>query len=774
MIKSAYNFVPLNEEVFTPKWGPYISHDFPFEEGLSGQIVLKLEAKSPIYVRNEGRRKKENNEADQPAESADFIQHEGRYFLPGSSIRGMLRTLVEIMTFGQLDQFNDRRFGYRDFIPDSDYNRNFLKNYSENQGFGWLYWRNHKLVIQDQPDEDIPDEEEEQDLATDELSIVSKLQEKLRAGAEDVELKFAYTKYQKLHPNGRYPFEDLSEKNPLVEVDFDATYCMILVGQKNETDFDNSVYRKRSFDPNKPEYINVGSKVFENFKIAMGDALATENGDWTYWKRFLNQGRPIPVFFRQDEKSDKVNSFGLCKTYRLAYQYGIEEIIRARQARQQHLDFAKCLFGHTEEKGQGSTFLKGRVHIAHAWAEGEPQPMQEVTGILGGPKASFFPYYLEQKVRPNGNVNGAYNTWNTAPGEANIAGRKRYPIHAGSNVQAPGQSGNDDVSTSFCPLGKETTFCTTLNFHNLLPVELGALLSALSFHGQENCYHNIGMGKALGYGKVAVTIDPGNSKIGDQCLDQIQQQSFMGLFEAQMNTGLRRGAWRERPEIMELINMARPANLRTNVRLEYPTLEVTDERRGGNLNEFQTLKNQKQGLPRYSKLLNEPVAVVAVGSLTTKNEPFTNDLISFVLQKLQGQLSRHLNDLNTVIESLKDLEQDAQAKKAKEDETNKQAKIEKARTTIPLNILEAKSFDKLSRLMRTWRNKIKMTDSPIPDDLQQELEEKLQALWEVEKGKPRLLRNWLSLKHGPYKKISAWIGPKKTEAFFKKNNIDPK
>ena len=38
--------------------------------------------------------------------------------------------------------------------------------------------------------------------------------------------------------------------------------------------------------------------------------------------------------------------------------------------------------------------------------------------------------------------------------------------------------------------------------HNLLPQELGALLSALTLHQQEGVYHNLGMAKGYGYGKL--------------------------------------------------------------------------------------------------------------------------------------------------------------------------------------------------------------------------------------------------------------------------------
>ena len=54
MIKAPFNFIPLNNRVFQPSWAPFISHDIPFANGLSGTINYELTAAAPIFVRNGG------------------------------------------------------------------------------------------------------------------------------------------------------------------------------------------------------------------------------------------------------------------------------------------------------------------------------------------------------------------------------------------------------------------------------------------------------------------------------------------------------------------------------------------------------------------------------------------------------------------------------------------------------------------------------------------------------------------------------------------------
>ena len=41
-IKAPFNFVPLSDKVFFPDWADKISHDIPFEDGVSGTIELTL------------------------------------------------------------------------------------------------------------------------------------------------------------------------------------------------------------------------------------------------------------------------------------------------------------------------------------------------------------------------------------------------------------------------------------------------------------------------------------------------------------------------------------------------------------------------------------------------------------------------------------------------------------------------------------------------------------------------------------------------------------
>ena len=77
-VKAPYNFVPLNKQVVYPHWGNHVSHDLPFKDGLSGELELTINAKSPIFIRDILKNKEKSD---------SFFNVNGHYMIPGSSIR---------------------------------------------------------------------------------------------------------------------------------------------------------------------------------------------------------------------------------------------------------------------------------------------------------------------------------------------------------------------------------------------------------------------------------------------------------------------------------------------------------------------------------------------------------------------------------------------------------------------------------------------------------------------------------------------------------------
>jgi hypothetical protein len=101
-VRAPYTFVPLSEHVFLPPWGEAASHDVPFEDGVCGTLDVEIEALSPLFIRG-------------ARDSKLFYETPDKtYAIPGTSIRGALRNVVEIATFSKLHRINDTRFAVRD------------------------------------------------------------------------------------------------------------------------------------------------------------------------------------------------------------------------------------------------------------------------------------------------------------------------------------------------------------------------------------------------------------------------------------------------------------------------------------------------------------------------------------------------------------------------------------------------------------------------------------------------------------------------------------
>lgn len=104
MIRAPFNFVPRSQFVFSPSWSGKVSMDVPFENAQTGKIHLRLTAKTPVYVRQ--------GQVTNDIPSNEFVHKENVYFIPATSIKGMVRSILEIISFGKLGMEGDKEGKY--------------------------------------------------------------------------------------------------------------------------------------------------------------------------------------------------------------------------------------------------------------------------------------------------------------------------------------------------------------------------------------------------------------------------------------------------------------------------------------------------------------------------------------------------------------------------------------------------------------------------------------------------------------------------------------
>lgn len=261
--------------------------------------------------------------------------------------------------------------------------------------------------------------------------------------------------------------------------------------------------------------------------------------------------------------------------FRLAYDHSVAHGVHNAQplANALRLDLADLIFGNVlkdkdDDDPNKTVARRGRVSFSLFRPVGEVvlgSPVHDL--VLGPPKASYYPNYLEQgpgagDAPRNENDRPRYKTFMDA--DVRVRGWKRYRPHEAVRVARRPTKGDGSemdlsrVATRFTPLRAGTAFQGVLRVHNLRRVELGALLWALDFGGREDCFHTLGLARSYGYGRVQLRVvgmdldaTAGGAVDLQMCRDAFAK--YMGEQLCDMP-----GAWEGSVQIADLVALARP------------------------------------------------------------------------------------------------------------------------------------------------------------------------------------------------------------------------
>lgn len=453
-ISAPYNFVPLNEFVFVPDWGGEVSQDIPFADGEDGYIEVKWKNVSPLCIRDA------SGTDDKKYYSMHVKMSDGSrlYFIPGSSLRGMLRNTLSVMSFGRLSQYENRYFGHREFDTKSTDGKDYQKLMSKVK-YGWLEggydgYKLYKCVGE-----------------TDKISIQDV--RKIAVDKDYNKKKYAWERNEAI---GNNEFPEY-EKNGI-------RYRIFATGQFGKK---NNELLISEADESSFVHFSVDDETITSFFTVYGNTSGFEN-----YRTMLERGKRIPVSYIADGSRYVL---GMGRMMRYPHEYSVADLIHNVQKRNtaSDLDLADVIFG----KVDGERSLKGRVQVGNAFSScslRDEELCAEVCGVLGSPKPSFYPLYLKQDQMP-------YKTYSTEG--ATISGTKRYRIHKGGSVTVlPQGNGNIKTMSKILPVPVGQTFKMRIVVHNMRKMEIGALLSAITFNHTQGTYHNIGSAKGFGYGKM--------------------------------------------------------------------------------------------------------------------------------------------------------------------------------------------------------------------------------------------------------------------------------
>lgn len=556
-VKCPYNFVPCPDRIVEIADGHQISQDVPFRDGIGGHLELNIETHSPIFI------------PDPDRKEHFFSLPGGEAAIPATSLRGMLRSTLEIASFGRMNPVNDHRFPLRDLTgPAKDIYRKPMmmvsagwlvedrsSKYPELGTYRWqiepVHWAkvSYDLLEKRFPSVKFGLRQSSMDKYRQFKEIDLQLQATVKtmeeAGSDDT--------YRRLSHVG--VVQELLNANESGE-----SGTLVMTGQPQPYDSKNPWDKKEKkkndffFHGNAGPAMPISHEVRSAFSIAHSNSGEQHrldqkpNKEWGYWSQQMKKGRKVPVFFLSN-KDGQVVALGLARMFRLAGKLSVTSAAANAQGQlaEDRFDMAEAIFGRVQKQAA----VRGRVRIGpgRVQSSGATEASSR-TVIMGGPKPKFHPFYLQQD-------GGLPDTW-LDPG-AKAAGWKRYqvrevpwnpPLPPGANV---------NMKNVLHPLEAGVSFCSRVHLHNLRPFELGALLWSLDFGGRDHCYHTLGRGRPYGLGKVQLKVDSsrlrdvhGNS-LSPEALDQCRDE-FRRFMEA--NCGGSWGEWEGSKTVRELVATA--------------------------------------------------------------------------------------------------------------------------------------------------------------------------------------------------------------------------
>lgn len=510
--RAPYTFVRLNEVVLpSPVPGGEPSHGRPLPDGLSGEIQVRWTVETPLLIGG-----RSNNEP---------VRLGADYILPGASLRGMIRSVMEIVAFARLNFVDDGRFGLRDYEHLTWQKKVQPPGRERQSNAGWLEKRGKEYWL-------IP-------VIWEPISITD-----LCTAANIPTANNCIAWHCMDLPSRMAALEAITP--PLSgEIDLGRVSAssaerhghLVVAGEvKSEIERRNTERGRPTNKLTEAAFISdtegppqlISSAAFEAFDLSQ----ARGETNWTYWRAKLMAGERIPVFYRGNPARAEVGCppasdffMSLTRLHRVHFDRTVHDLVGKTQVRgpgDTELDLVEALFGWVPPKtpensprewvGRQKPW-RGRVFFHHAEPAGcTPTLTDEIKGVTMQPRASFYPFYLRPQADSPATHPVDYDNEH-----ARLAGRKRYPARneaARRLPQAPPGPGAEAQTVRLRFLQatpqRPLTFRSRIRLHNVTLEELGALVWAITFgwYGQNGggFRHMLGRAKAFGYGQVRAEI----------------------------------------------------------------------------------------------------------------------------------------------------------------------------------------------------------------------------------------------------------------------------
>jgi CRISPR-associated protein (TIGR03986 family) len=497
-----YNFVPLPETIRLVGKPP--SQGFYDENLLTGKISCSLTNSTPIYVRA-AQTLHEYEGKQVPSDPFYYGSPEEKLLIPGSSIRGMLRTMVEVISQARVNPITEKQLFYRS-VEDTSMGVAYRDRMKDKVRAGFYHEDKSGSWISPTIAGRISRENIVEQFKVDNIYKAGKPSSPKRTPLDELQHKYIFVRLSENaldNPTRFYDVEELSRK----KLDGLSEGVLVITG-----DMQNK----------KSEFVFLKQAIDSKIKLTDNQVYLFEDRDQlTQYQKFaFPKGRRgagtlrdgDPVFYLIGDNEENVIGFGRAYMFRLPYKLSPAQMVSEELLGDPELyDMAEVLFGYVPQSDKGRKQVAGRIFITDAVMQGKAKEAllpQTKFKILSSPKPTAFQHYLTQE-KPN--TPAELYHYDTGIEKTTLRGNKFY-WHKGSITPDDYQASEQTIQehdTQYAPpvkpIKENQVFKFEIQFENLRLEELGSLLWVLDKAGDSQYRLKLGMGKPYGLGSVAIS-----------------------------------------------------------------------------------------------------------------------------------------------------------------------------------------------------------------------------------------------------------------------------
>jgi CRISPR-associated protein (TIGR03986 family) len=518
-----------------------VRHDCYFPDRHTGYITGKIIADSPIYTRT-GLSPEDfallastsfhEMTEEQKERYAKFFALQGNPTIPGSSLRGMFRMLVEIISHAKVTRVQKEKLFYRSLADKATreiYTNNFVQIGRHNNvscyevkiRTGFLRKKGGKYVIEECGYGRIDTKTYRKDLYN---TGIPNWQYQNKQVYVKIEPHASWhffreqvnTKTHRMrHPDLYLRYREVTDMVDEPKQGYQEGIMVITGDMKfKHLEF---VFLKETLH-NYPVSDDIIHRFHDDDQITQWQEKSFPKDqpypDCRSKKGGLRDGEP--VFFLSNDDGT-VRFLGRAQMFRLPYPYSPRDFVPEDLRDPTITDLAEALFGYvpdakdakdTRQAYAGRVFFEDAPLVANNNNVTDKPYMHP--RILSSPKPTTFQHYLVQPEYQRQQL----KHYASKPGdETVIRGHKLY-WHQERARREQNQSWHERIEdtsanaatssqhTGIQPLDVGATFAVKIHFENLSDVELGVLLWIMQIAGDENYRLKLGMGKPLGMGTI--------------------------------------------------------------------------------------------------------------------------------------------------------------------------------------------------------------------------------------------------------------------------------